>query len=186
MSADPHVFVVDVEDEPGVLTRVSSLFRRRAFNIVSLTVGVTERPGISRMTIVVDAPDVAARRIEANLWRLVNVIKVEDVTRGAGVRRELVMVKISADTEARTHILKLAEVFRARVIDVSSDSVILESTGTSDKIAKLLDVLRPFGVIEVARSGHVAMLRGTRADGLSTEAEAEIEAATPDNVSYSV
>lgn len=186
MSADPHVFVVDVEDEPGVLTRVSSLFRRRAFNIVSLTVGVTERPGISRMTIVVDAPDVAARRIEANLWRLVNVIKVEDVTRGAGVRRELVMVKVTADTEARTHILKLAEVFRARVIDVSSDSVILESTGTSDKIAKLLDVLRPFGVIEVARSGHVAMLRGTRADGLSTEAEAELEAATPDNVSYSV
>ena len=186
MSADPHVFVVDVEDEPGVLTRVSSLFRRRAFNIVSLTVGVTERPGISRMTIVVDAPDVAARRIEANLWRLVNVIKVEDVTRGAGVRRELVMVKVTADTEARTHILKLAEVFRARVIDVSSDSVILESTGTSDKIAKLLDVLRPFGVIEVARSGHVAMLRGTRAGGLSTEAEAEIEAATPDNVSYSV
>ena len=184
MSADPHVFVVDVEDEPGVLTRVSSLFRRRAFNIVSLTVGVTERPGISRMTIVVDAPDVAARRIEANLWRLVNVIKVEDVTRGAGVRRELVMVKVTADTEARTHILKLAEVFRARVIDVSSDSVILESTGTSDKIAKLLDVLRPFGVIEVARSGHVAMLRGTRASGL--EAEAEIEAATPDNVSYSV
>jgi len=186
VSADPHVFVVDVEDEPGVLTRVSSLFRRRAFNIVSLTVGVTERPGISRMTIVVDAPDVAARRIEANLWRLVNVIKVEDVTRAAGVRRELVMVKVSADTEARTHILKLAEVFRARVIDVSSDSLILESTGTSDKIAGLLDVLRPFGVIEVARSGHVAMLRGTRADGLSTEAEAEIDAATPDNVSYSV
>ena len=96
------------------------------------------------------------------------------------------MVKVSADTEARTHILKLAEVFRARVIDVSSDSLILESTGTSDKIAGLLDVLRPFGVIEVARSGHVAMLRGTRADGLSTEAEAEIDAATPDNVSYSV
>jgi acetolactate synthase-1/3 small subunit len=186
VSADPHVFVVDVEDEPGVLTRVSSLFRRRAFNIVSLTVGVTERPGISRMTIVVDAPDVAARRIEANLWRLVNVIKVEDVTRAVGVRRELVMVKVSADTEARTHILKLAEVFRARVIDVSSDSLILESTGTSDKIAGLLDVLRPFGVIEVARSGHVAMLRGTRADGVSTEAEAEMDAATPDNVSYSV
>ena len=186
MSADPHVFVVDVEDEPGVLTRVSSLFRRRAFNIVSLTVGVTERPGISRMTIVVDAPDVAARRIEANLWRLVNVIKVEDITRAAGVRRELVMVKVSADTEARTHIMKLAEVFRARVIDVSAESLILESTGTSDKIAGLLDMLRPFGVLEVARSGHVAMLRGTRADGLAPDAEADVEAATPDNVSYSV
>ena len=185
MSADPHVFVVDVEDEPGVLTRVSSLFRRRAFNIVSLTVGVTERPGISRMTIVVDAPDVAARRIEANLWRLVNVIKVEDVTRGAGVRRELVMVKVTADTEARTHILKLAEVFRARVIDVSSDSLILESTGTSDKIAGLLDVLRPFGVLEVARSGHVAMVRGTGAPGAAADVDEAAEA-VPDGVRYSV
>jgi len=186
VSADPHVFVVDVEDEPGVLTRVSSLFRRRAFNIVSLTVGVTERPGISRMTIVVDAPDVAARRIEANLWRLVNVIRVEDVTRAVGVRRELVMVKVAADTEARTHVMKLAEVFRARVIDVSAESLILESTGTSDKITKLLDVLRPFGLLEVARSGHVAMLRGTRPDGSAAEAEAD-DAATHDaNVSYSV
>jgi len=186
VSADPHVFVVDVEDEPGVLTRVSSLFRRRAFNIVSLTVGVTERPGISRMTIVVDAPEVAARRIEANLWRLVNVIRVEDVTRAAGVRRELVMVKVSADTEARTHIMKLAEVFRARIIDVSADSLILESSGTGDKIAGLLDVLRPFGLLEVARSGHVAMLRGTRGDAASTAQESDAGAATPDNVSYSV
>jgi len=186
VSADPHVFVVDVEDEPGVLARVSSLFRRRAFNIVSLTVGVTERPGISRMTIVVDAPDVAARRIEANLWRLVNVIRVEDVTRGAGVRRELVMVKIAADTEARTHIMKLAEVFRARVIDVSPDSLILESTGASDKIAGLLDVLRPFGLLEVARSGHVAMVRGTRPDAAAPTVEAEEGPAHDANVSYSV
>ncbi len=161
-SAGPHVFVVDVEDEPGVLTRVSSLFRRRAFNIVSLTVGVTERPGISRMTIVVDAPDVAARRIEAHLWKLVNVIRVEDVTGAAAVRRELVMVKVAADVEARTHVMKLAEVFRARVVDVAPESLILESTGTSDKIAGLLDVLRPFGLIEVARSGHVAMVRGVQ------------------------
>ena len=186
MSADPHVFVVDVEDEPGVLTRVSSLFRRRAFNIVSLTVGVTEKPGISRMTIVVDAPDVAARRIEAHLWKLVNVIKVEDVTRAAGVRRELVMVKVAADTEARTHVMKLAEVFRARVVDVSSDSLILESTGTSDKIAGLLEVLRPFGVLEVARSGHVAMLRGTRPADAGAEVEAEDTTATDAGVSYSV
>ena len=99
-SAGSHVFVVEVEDEPGVLTRVSSLFRRRGFNIVSLTVGVTERPGVSRMTIVLDAPEVAARRIEAHLWKLVNVIRVEDVSRAAAVRRELVMVKVAADAEA--------------------------------------------------------------------------------------
>ena len=185
-STDPHVFVVDVEDEPGALARISSLFRRRGFNIVSLTVGATERPGVSRMTIVVDAPDVAARRIEAHLWKLVNVIRVEDVTRAAAVRRELVMVKVAAEAEARTHVMKLAEVFRARVIDVSPDSLILESTGTSDKIARLLEVLRPFGVLEVARSGHVAMVRGTRtASGPAPDAVTDTDA-VPDNVSYSV
>ena len=180
-AAGSHVFVVDVEDEPGVLTRVSSLFRRRAFNIVSLTVGVTERPGISRMTIVVDAPDVAARRIEAHLWKLVNVIRVEDVTRVAAVRRELVMVKVAADAEARTHVMKLAEVFRARVIDVAPESLILESTGTSDKIAGLLDVLRPFGLLEVARSGHVAMVRGIQSQ--AHESDTDVVA---DHVTYSV
>ena len=128
-SAGSHVFVVEVEDEPGVLARVSSLFRRRGFNIVSLTVGATERAGVSRMTIVLDAPDVAARRIEAHLWKLVNVIRVEDVTRAAAVRRELVMVKVAADAEARTHVMKLAEVFRARVIDVAPESLILEIHG---------------------------------------------------------
>jgi acetolactate synthase-1/3 small subunit len=159
-SGTPHIFLADVEDEPGVLTRVSSLFRRRGFNIVSLTVGATETPGVSRMTIVVDAPDVDSHRIAAHLWKLVNVIRVEDITNATAVRRELVMVKVTADTESRTHVMKLAEVFRARVIDVAPESLILESTGTSDKIAGLLEVLRPFGVLQVARSGHVAMVRG--------------------------
>jgi acetolactate synthase I/III small subunit len=184
MTRGSHVFVVDVEDEPGVLTRVSSLFRRRGFNIVSLTVGPTEQVGVSRMTIVVDAPEVAARRIEAHLWKLVNVIRVEDVTQAAAVHRELVMVKIAADAEARTHVMKLAEVFRARIIDVAAESLILESTGTSEKIARLLDVLRPFGVLEVARSGHVAMVRGVQ-NGPSHDAESEAET-VPENVSYSV
>jgi acetolactate synthase I/III small subunit len=183
MSRGSHVFVIDVEDEPGVLTRVSSLFRRRAFNIVSLTVGPTEHTGVSRMTIVVDAPDVAARRIEANLWKLVNVIRVEDVTKAASVRREMVLVKVAAEAEARTHVMKLAEVFRARIIDVAAESLILESTGTSDKIAGLLDVLRPFGVLEVARSGHVAMTRGSGQNGHTHDAETEV---TQENVTYSV
>ena len=172
---------VYLQDHPGALNRVASLFRRRAYNIASLTVGHTEHQGISRMTIVVDAPDVAARRIEAHLWKLVNVIRVEDVTGAAAVRRELVMVKVAADVEARTHVMKLAEVFRARVIDVAPDSLILESTGTSDKIAGLLDVLRPFGLIEVARSGHVAMVRGVQTQSRSSDA-----AVADDNVAYSV
>jgi acetolactate synthase-1/3 small subunit len=155
-----HTFVVHVEDEPGALTRVSSLFRRRGFNIVSLTVGATEIPGVSRMTIVVEAADVAARRIEAHILKLVNVIRVEDITRTPAVVRELVLVKVAADADARTHVMKLADVFRARIVDVAPDSLILESTGTDEKIAGLLEVLRPFGVLEVARTGHVAMSRG--------------------------
>ncbi len=172
----PHVFIVHVEDEPGVLTRVSSLFRRRGFNIVSLTVGATETPAVSRMTIVVEAPDAAALRIGAHLWKLVNVIRVEDATQAATVRRELVMVKVPADAAQRTHVMKLAEVFRARVIDVAPESLILESTGSGEKIAGLLDVLRPFGVLEVARSGHVAMVRGTSGRASLGEGEAAEEA----------
>ena len=155
-----HTFVVYVEDEPGALARVSSLFRRRGFNIVSLTVGATDQPGVSRMTIVVEAADSAARRIEAHIWKLVNVIRVEDITGTAAVWRELVLVKVAADADARTHVMKLADVFRARIVDVAPDSLILETTGTEDKIAGLLEVLRPFGVLEVARTGHVAMSRG--------------------------
>ena len=155
-----HTFVVHVEDEPGALTRVSSLFRRRGFNIVSLTVGATDVPGVSRMTIVVEAADSIARRIEAHIWKLVNVIRVEDITRSAAVWRELVLIKVAADAEARIHVMKLADVFRARIVDVAPDSLILEMTGTEDKIAGLLENLRPFGVLEVARTGHVAMTRG--------------------------
>jgi acetolactate synthase I/III small subunit len=159
-NAIKHTFVVHVEDEPGALTRVSSLFRRRGFNIVSLTVGATDVAGVSRMTIVVEAADSAARRIEAHIWKLVNVIRVEDITRSAAVWRELVLIKVAADAEARMHVMKLADVFRARIVDVAPDSLILEMTGTEDKIAGLLENLRPFGVLEVARTGHVAMTRG--------------------------
>ncbi len=158
-----HTFVVHVEDEPGALTRVSSLFRRRGFNIVSLTVGATDVAGISRMTIVVEAADSAARRIEAHIWKLVNVIRVEDITHSAAVWRELVLIKVAADADARIHVMKLADVFRARIVDVAPDSLILEMTGTEDKIAGLLENLRPFGLLEVARTGHVAMTRGIAA-----------------------
>ena len=159
-NAMKHTFVVHVEDEPGALARVSSLFRRRGFNIVSLTVGGTDVAGVSRMTIVVEAADTAARRIEAHIWKLVNVIRVEDITGTAAVWRELVLIKVAADADARIHVMKLADVFRARIVDVAPDSLILETTGTDDKIAGLLEVLRPFGVLEVARTGHVAMSRG--------------------------
>jgi acetolactate synthase-1/3 small subunit len=155
-----HVFVAFVEDKPGVLNRVASLFRRRAFNIESLTVGHTEQSGVSRMTIVVEADDVTARRIEANLYKLVNVMRVDDVTQQESVIRDLALIKVACHAGNRTEVLQLVEVFRARVIDVDDRSLIIEVTGTEEKLGKAEAVFRAFGIIEMVRTGIVAMSRG--------------------------
>ena len=157
-----HTFVVYVEDKPGVLNRVASLFRRRAFNIDSLTVGHAETRAASRMTIVVETDTSEARRIEANLYKLVNVVRVHDITHVPAIYRELAMVKVAATTETRTHIMQLVDVFRARVVDVAPDSLVIETTGTEDKIEGLLEVLRPYGLLELVRTGRVGMVRGKR------------------------
>ena len=156
-------FIVHVEDQPGVLTRVSSLIRRRGFNIESLTVGHTERPGVSRMTIVIESDELAVARIEANLYKLVNVIRVDNVTPQPAVFRDLAMIKVAATEGTRGAIMQLVDVFRARVVDVSPDSLIIESTGTEDKIDGLVEMLKPYGVLEMARTGRVAMARGASA-----------------------
>ena len=138
-----NTYVVYVENKPGVLTRVASLFRRRAFNIDSLTVGRTEKPEVSRMTITVEADRDQARRIEANLYKLVNVLLVENITNQPSIVRDLAMIKVAATHEARSHVLELASVFRARVVDVAPESLTIEITGAEDKIDGLLEVLRP-------------------------------------------
>ena len=158
-----NTFVVYVENKPGVLTRVASLFRRRAFNIDSLTVGRTEKPEVSRMTITVDADRDQARRIEANLYKLVNVLLVENITSEPSIVRDLAMIKVAATHEARSHVLELAGVFRARVVDVTNESVIVEITGTEDKIEGMIEIMRPFGIIEMVRTGVVSMTRGATA-----------------------
>ncbi|HEY3816334.1 MAG TPA: acetolactate synthase small subunit [Polyangiaceae bacterium] len=158
-----RTFIAYVEDLPGVLNRITSLLRRRNYNIVSLTVGRTERPGTSRMTIVVEADEDAASRIEANLYKLVNVLRVEDTTRAATLVRELALIKVKADASTRGEVMKLCEVFRARVVDVGPEALVAEITGTADKIDGLVDVLRPLGVIEMVRTGAVAMLRSAEA-----------------------
>jgi acetolactate synthase-1/3 small subunit len=157
-----NTFVVHVENKPGVLTRVASLFRRRAFNIDSLTVGRTEKPEVSRMTITVDAGPDEARRIEASLYKLVNVLLVENITEEPAISRDLAMIKVATQHEERSHVLQLVDVFRARVVDVAPESLILEITGGEDKIDGLLEVLRPFGVLEMVRTGIVAMRRGAK------------------------
>ena len=161
----PHTFVVTVEDLPGVLNRISSLFRRRGFNIESLTVGHTERPGISRMTLVVLTDAAGAERFEAHLYKLVNVISVADITDRPAVYRDLAMIKVSATQERRPEIVHLVDVFRARIVDLAPDSLTIEITGGEDKIDGLLDVLRPYGVIEMARTGRLAMTRAARSNG---------------------
>jgi acetolactate synthase-1/3 small subunit len=158
-----HIFVAYVEDKPGVLNRVASLFRRRAFNIESLTVGHADQPGVSRMTIVVETDDLTARRVEANLYKLVNVLRVDDVTHHPSVVRDLALIKVAVNAGNRAQVIQLADVFRARIVDVTNDSLIVEITGTEDKIEGLAGVLRPFGIIEMARTGLVAMSRGAGA-----------------------
>ena len=180
-----HTFVVHVEDKPGVLNRVASLFRRRAFNIESLTVGHTETDGVSRMTIVVNTDVNGARRIEANLYKLVNVLRVTDLTGQAAVIRDLTLIRVAASHETRTHVMQLVDTFRARVVDVAPDSLIIEATGTEEKVDGLLRVLRPFGVLEMVRTGRVAMARGRQS--VATEPTGGATADAPDdNVSHSV
>ena len=190
-----HTFVVYVEDKPGVLNRVASLFRRRAFNIESLTVGHTETRSASRMTIVVRTDAIGARRLEANLYKLVNVLRVQDITAVPAIFRELAMIKVSATVDTRTHVMQLVDVFRARVVDVAPDSVVIETTGAEDKIDGLLEVLRPYGILELVRTGRVGMMRGARSvmidprdleEPYSPDATAAGAEADDPDVSYSV
>jgi acetolactate synthase-1/3 small subunit len=156
-----RTFIIHVEDLPGVVNRVTSLFRRRNYNIESLAVGRTEAPGVSRMTIVMEADDDGARRIEANLYKLVNVLRVEDTTSRPSVERELALIKLRADHASRPYVLHLAEVSRARLIDDGPEALIFEITGTRASIDELAGVLAPYGIVELVRTGAVAMLRGS-------------------------
>jgi acetolactate synthase-1/3 small subunit len=149
-----------VEDKPGVLNRVASLFRRRAFNIESLTVGHTQEPGVSRMTIVVDGERTDTEKVVQNLYKLVNVIRVDDVTEGPAVMRDLALIKVGASNGTRSEVMQIVETFRARVVDVGLKTLTVEVTGTEEKINGLVEVLRPFGVEEMVRTGRVAMTRG--------------------------
>ena len=176
-------YVLHVEDRPGVLNRVSSLLRRRDYNIDSLTVGHSDTPGVSRMTLVVDAQPAAAPRIEANLYKLAHVLRVENLTDVPSVDRTLALVKVATTLENRGQVMQLGEVFRARVVDVSTDSLILEITGTDDKVDNLLDVLAPFGVMEMARTGALAMSRGRKQQLADLP---QTHAAEDASISYSV
>jgi acetolactate synthase-1/3 small subunit len=178
-----QTFAVYVDNKPGVLNRVASLFRRRAFNIESLTVGHTETPGVSRMTIVVDTDDRGARLVEANLYKLVPVQRVENITAVASIARDLALIKVAATGDARAQVMQLVDAYRARVVDISPESLVIEATGTEEKIDSLLEVLRPYVVIEMVRTGRVAMTRATGNRPARTARSAGLSAAEIDDVS---
>ena len=180
-----HTFAVYVDNQPGVLNRVASLFRRRAFNIESLTVGHTNEPGMSRMTIVVDTDEYGARRLEANLYKLVPVRRVENLSSRPSIARDLALIKVSVTGETRVQVMQLVEVYRAKIVDMSPDSLVIESTGNEGKIESFLEVLKPYGISELVRTGIVEMARGTRS--ASATQVASVAADVQDNLgNYSV
>ena len=157
-----HTLSVLVENKPGVLARIAALFSRRGFNIDSLAVGPTEHPEISRMTIVVGVEDWPLEQVTKQLNKLVNVIKIVELDPESSVQRELLLVKVRADLDTRSHILETVQLFRAKVVDVAPDAVTVEATGSADKLEALLRVLEPFGIKELVQSGMVAINRGGR------------------------
>ena len=160
MAGSKHTLVALVEDKPGVLNRVASLFRRRSFNIESIAVGHTETPGISRMTIVVDGATTAVEQVRKQLEKVIEVVKVSDITDENLVARELALFKVKSTPQTRSEIIQIVDIFRANIVDVSPDSLMVEATGDEDKIDSLYNLLRGFGIKEMARTGRIAMGRG--------------------------
>jgi acetolactate synthase I/III small subunit len=157
-----HTLSVLVENKPGILARVAALFSRRGFNIDSLAVGTTEHPDISRMTIVVNVEELPLEQVTKQLNKLVNVIKIVELDTSASVQRELMLIKVRADAETRSQVLETVQLFRAKVVDVATDAVTVEATGSKDKLEALIRVLEPFGIKELVQSGMVAIGRGAR------------------------
>jgi len=168
-----HTISVLVEDEAGVLSRISGLFARRGFNIESLAVGPAEQSGISRITMVVPGDDRVIEQLTKQLYKLINVLKVQDVTEIPCVERELMLLKVNASSNTRSEIVELAQIFRARVVDVAEDSITIEVVGDPGKMVAIVQVLQKFGLKEIARTGKIAL---TRESGVNTELLKSLEA----------
>ena len=162
MATTKHTLVALVEDKPGVLNRMASLFRRRSFNIESIAVGHSELPHLSRMTIVVNGSTATVEQVRKQLDKVIDVVKMSDITEGDMIARELALIKVKATSATRSEIMQIVDIFRANIVDVASDSVTIEVTGDEEKINSLFNLLRNFGIREIARTGRIAMTRGSR------------------------
>jgi acetolactate synthase-1/3 small subunit len=160
MATTKHILVALVEDKPGVLNRMASLFRRRGFNIESIAVGHSETPNMSRMTFVVNGPATVVEQVRKQLDKVVETVKVSDITGDNVITRELAFIKVKANSANRSEIIQIVDIFRANIVDVAPDSVIIEATGDEDKITSLFNLVRGFGIKEIARTGCIAMTRG--------------------------
>lgn len=163
MTAERHTLAVLVMNRPGVLTRVAALFSRRGFNIESLAVGPTERPDVSRITLVAHVDDLVLEQLTKQLNKLIEVLKIVELDENA-VQRRLALIKVRATSETRQRVLEIVDLFRCAVVDVGAESVVVEATGSRDKLEALLELLEPFGIKEIAQSGQIALSRGTRGD----------------------
>lgn len=174
-----HTVVAIVEDKPGVLMRVSSLFRRRGFNINSLTVGPTESAGLSRITIVVDGESAPVEQVEKQLYKLIDVVKVSDLSNEDTVARELALIKVRVNNVNRHEVIEIANIFRADIVDVATSSLILQVVGDEGKIDGIIKMCEPYGIRELSRTGHMAMVRGpktTTVHDVEPEAIAKVHA----------
>lgn len=160
MASNKHTIVALVADRPGVLNRMASLFRRRGFNIDSIAVGHSETPHLSRMTIVAEGSDTQVEQIRKQVEKIVDVIRVQDISGLNIVSRELALIKVKSTPETRSEIMQIVDIFRAKIVDVSADSVMVEATGDEEKVDSLNNLLKPFGVKEISRTGRIAMARG--------------------------
>ena len=159
-SLQQSTLVVLVEDQPGVLTKVVSMMRRRSFNIDSITVGHSEQPGVSRITMIVSAPEDQVEQVSKQLYKVIEVLKVTDVTDAPTVSRELALIKVAARPQHRSEIMQIAEIYEARIVDATPTSLLVEATGAETKIDALIAMLRGYGIREMVRSGQLAMVRG--------------------------
>jgi acetolactate synthase I/III small subunit len=154
-----HTLSVLVNDHPGVLSRVAGLFTRRGFNIASISVGASETPEVSRITIVADADEDTLEQITKQLHKLIDVIKIQDITAEASVDRMLALIKVGADTNSRPEVMQIVDIFRAKVVDVGEKAVIIEATGDEEKVSAIIKLLRPYGIKEIVQTGKIAMVR---------------------------
>ena len=173
MAAMKHTLVALVEDKPGVLNRMASLFRRRGFNIESIAVGHSEVAHLSRVTIIVNGSTAMVEQVRKQLDKLIDVVKVSDISGDNITVRELALIKVRATSATRSEIIEIADIFRANIVDVASDSLTIEITGDEDKVDSMLKLLRGFGVREIARTGRIAMVRGNLGTGSAEEKPAK-------------